>query len=122
MNDKTQPQKLLEEIIPKDLPRDENEKYPSDPEPLNDAPKFPTIAEQQKYWDEKEKATEPKPPRKWSLARRRRYNERKHKQEMLAAEMKVAKVIPDWQKDEDEPVAKVRYCPACGVHLEKWLS
>jgi hypothetical protein len=119
--DKTQPQRLLEEVD-STIQHTESEQYPTDPPEIVNAPKFPTIQEQNAYWQEKEKAAEPTPHRKWSAARRRRYNERKHKQEMLAAEMKVAKVIPDWQKDEDEPVAKVRYCPACGVHLEKWLS
>jgi hypothetical protein len=107
---KSQPQALLEEIIPKDLPRDENEKYPSEPEPIGNEPNFPSLEAQQAYWREKEAREEPKPPRKWSLARRRAYNAKKAKGWVPVPPV------------EEEPVAMIKYCPFCRACLERFLS
>jgi hypothetical protein len=123
-NEKTQPQKLLEEIIP----RDENEKYPSDPEALTASPPWPTKAEQDEYWKRKmlegdpKLEGEPKPPRKWSLARRKAYNAKKKaslEQQLTAAV--IGSALPDIPPQE-EPVAMIKFCPHCGKGLERFLA
>lgn len=65
-----------------------------------------------------------KPKRKWSLARRRRYNAKKKAEQEALESPKVQERTESWERMTPQlpEEALIRFCPCCGKNIERWLS
>ena len=62
--------------------------------------------------------------RKWSLARRRRFNAKKKAEQEAHEAPKVQERTEAWERITPQmpEEALLRFCPCCGKNIERWLT